>query len=337
MLYKKGKTWMIRLKHRGKQFKKSAHTLSKKLARQREAAFRVELDGNTKRGTVPALRDFIKDYLKFVEASREIRPATKTYYTSGTQYLLASQIADRRMNAISSQDTVQLSVELSTKSASTLNCALRTLRRILFLAREWRIISEVPPLHLATGENQRKRVLSPAEQEAYLAQCSPRWRDAATIILGTGLRPGEVFALRWENITFTGDAGHLHVAEGKSEAARRTLPLVPRVLAVIRERHHSQGKPTTGWVFPARTVSGHATGDGSRTTHLSAIERSGVLEFPPYILRHTALTQLGINGTDVFTLARIAGHSSITMTQRYVHPPDDALLNAFGLKGKHEK
>lgn len=47
------------------------------------------------------------------------------------------------------------------------------------------------------------------------------------------------------------------------------------------------------------------------------------------MLRHTALTQLAQAGADVFTLARIAGHSSITITQRYVHPQADAIERAF--------
>jgi integrase len=51
--------------------------------------------------------------------------------------------------------------------------------------------------------------------------------------------------------------------------------------------------------------------------------------FQPYILRHTALTQLANSGCDVFTLAQIAGHSSTTMTQRYVHPQADAIERAF--------
>src|SRR2546429_4830768 len=51
--------------------------------------------------------------------------------------------------------------------------------------------------------------------------------------------------------------------------------------------------------------------------------------FQPYVLRHTALTRLGEAGCDVFTLARIAGHSSITTTQRYVHPQSAAVELAF--------
>src|ERR1700722_576266 len=44
--------------------------------------------------------------------------------------------------------------------------------------------------------------------------------------------------------------------------------------------------------------------------------------------RHTTLTRLGEH-CDVFTLATIAGHSSITMAQRYVHPQADAIERAF--------
>jgi site-specific recombinase XerD len=51
--------------------------------------------------------------------------------------------------------------------------------------------------------------------------------------------------------------------------------------------------------------------------------------FAPYCLRHTALTRLAESGCDAFTLARIAGHSSITITQRYCHPQADAIERAF--------
>lgn len=45
-------------------------------------------------------------------------------------------------------------------------------------------------------------------------------------------------------------------------------------------------------------------------------------DVPPvviYALRYTFLTRLGESGYDVWTLARIAGHSSIKMSERYVH------------------
>jgi site-specific recombinase XerD len=54
-----------------------------------------------------------------------------------------------------------------------------------------------------------------------------------------------------------------------------------------------------------------------------------VAAFEPYCLRHTALTRLAQAGCDAFTLARIAGHSSISITQRYIHPQTDAIERAF--------
>jgi integrase len=46
-------------------------------------------------------------------------------------------------------------------------------------------------------------------------------------------------------------------------------------------------------------------------------------------IRHTALSDLAALGCDSFTLDKIAGHSSITITQRYCHPQADAIERAF--------
>ena len=46
-------------------------------------------------------------------------------------------------------------------------------------------------------------------------------------------------------------------------------------------------------------------------------------------LRHTFLTRLGEAGVDAFTIMRIAGHSTITVSQKYVHPSSEAMERAF--------
>jgi site-specific recombinase XerD len=67
----------------------------------------------------------------------------------------------------------------------------------------------------------------------------------------------------------------------------------------------------------------------AKDQHALALRESKVKAFVPYCLRHTALTTLGEVGCDAFTLAKIAGHSSISITQRYVHPQADAIERAF--------
>jgi hypothetical protein len=57
--------------------------------------------------------------------------------------------------------------------------------------------------------------------------------------------------------------------------------------------------------------------------------------FEVYSIRHTFLTRLGESGCDAWTLARIAGHSNISISQRYVHPSEDAVLNALSRLGGH--
>ena len=117
------------------------------------------------------------------------------------------------------------------------------------------------------------------------------------------------------------------------------LPLVPLVYATLKARWERAGKPEDGWVFPAASREGHLNKDTAKNQHRLAIERVNakakknkereLKPFVPYVLRHTALTQLAESGCDVFTLARIAGHSSITITQRYVHLQAHAIERAF--------
>jgi hypothetical protein len=52
-------------------------------------------------------------------------------------------------------------------------------------------------------------------------------------------------------------------------------------------------------------------------------------EFVLHSLRHTMLTRLGEAGADAFTIMKIAGHSSVTVSQRYVHPTPKGMERAF--------
>ncbi|NDQ57955.1 MAG: tyrosine-type recombinase/integrase [Acidipila sp.] len=66
-----------------------------------------------------------------------------------------------------------------------------------------------------------------------------------------------------------------------------------------------------------------------RKQKTDALKDAKVRPFVLYSLRHTFLTRLGESGCDAWTLARIAGHASITISARYVHPSEDAVLDAM--------
>jgi site-specific recombinase XerD len=101
-----------------------------------------------------------------------------------------------------------------------------------------------------------------------------------------------------------------------------------------------------GWIFPAETKSGHIEKSTLKKQHKKVFEKINeeaktndhkpVRPFILYDLRHTFLTRLGESGCDVWTLARIAGHSNIKQSSRYVHPSDDAVLGAMERMGGHK-
>jgi len=121
----------------------------------------------------------------------------------------------------------------------------------------------------------------------------------------------------------------------------------------LRARHEAQGKPAEGWVFPSTAKCGHLEQGTAKNQHSAAIEKANaktveknrelkkagqkllplpLKAFEPYVMRHTALTRMAPL-CDPFTLARIAGHSSITITRRYCHPQADAVEAAFSKFG----
>ena len=112
--------------------------------------------------------------------------------------------------------------------------------------------------------------------------------------------------------------------------------MTPRVRTVLESRWERAGNPVDGWVWPAPTRSGHLEGSSIKKQHAKALNGSNVRPFVLYSLRHTFLTRLAESGCDAWTLARIAGHSSVSMSTRYVHPSEDAVLRAVETLGGHK-
>jgi integrase len=326
----------------GKLVRESTKQGNDKVARQMEAAHRTSLAkgevGIREKKPAPSLADFLKnDFIPFVKTKHATKPGTAEYYTDGAKMVGKCDWVSEPLDKISDQHAQHFAAKYAALSASRINCGLRSLRRALNLAFEWGKLARPAKITLAKGERQRDTVLADADWERYIAKCPQPWHDAAIIIRGTGMRPGEAFALRWENVYLNGTGGLIQVTEGKTKAARRMLPMVPTVYAALKARRETSGNPDEGWLFPTSSREGHLNKDTAKDQHKRALDlanakakgKKQLKPFQPYVLRHTALTRLAEAGCDVFTLARIAGHSSITITQRYVHPQADAIERAF--------
>jgi integrase len=327
----------------GKLVRESTRQTNDKVARQMESAHRTGLAkgevGIREKKPSPTLAEFLKkDFTLYAKSKHAEKPNTLRYYVDGAKGLTDSSIAKTPLDQISDQHAQQYARQRAGLSASGINRGLRTLRRALNLAFQWGQLEKPVKIALAAGERQRDRVLLDEEETEYLNACPQPWLDCATIILDEGFRPSEVFSLRWERVFFNDDGtGLIQIVTGKSQAARRMLPITPRVYTLLSTRHESAGEPSEGWIFPSTSKGGHFNGDTAKDQHKKALTNSGVNPFVPYTLRHTALTRLGdAAGGDIFALARIAGHSTIAVTQRYIHPQADAISRVFAIRDGHK-
>lgn len=339
MVYKRGKIYWYKFMWNRTIVRKSTKQGSGNVARQMEAAHRTSLAkgevGIREKKPAPSLKDFLKNYfLPFAQTKHAEKPSTLRYYKQGSDMLNKSSLAGLKLDDVTDQTAQIFAAYYSKLSPSGINRGLRTLRRALNLAYQWGKIDKPIKISLAKGEHQRDRVLTDEEAAKYLSACPQPWGDCATIILDEGFRPGEVFSLRWPHIHFDNEGtGLIQIVSGKSKAARRMLPMTPRVYELLQVRHESAGFPEDGWVFASGAKCGHFDGNAAKDQHTRALKDSDVLDFVPYVLRHTALTKLGEKaGGNVFALASIAGHSSITVTQRYIHPQADTINRIFTSK-----
>jgi integrase len=138
--------------------------------------------------------------------------------------------------------------------------------------------------------------LTPAEEAVYLKYAAPLLHDVAVILLDCGLRPEECFRLEWSSVR----DGVIEIQYGKTDNARRRIPMSQRVAAVLEMRNTVN---ESRWVFPAPTKSGHmepstikkphakACKGGSKDDEKTGEKRYDVQRFPLYTLRHTCLTR----------------------------------------------
>jgi integrase len=209
------------------------------------------------------------------------------------------------------------------------NSTIRALRAALNHAIEDGLINVAPKFKILKGANVRSWILSPEQEPKYLDACTEPLRTVATIILDAGLRPDEVFRLKWENVRWI-DANRavLIVPGTKTEAASRIVPMTPRLRDILQNSWEKSGKQTNGWIFPAKKVAvGHIVPNTIYQPNLDAVANSGISEkqFVLYALRYTCLSRWGASGMDARTLARLAGHSNIKQSMTYVHPTDQSL------------
>jgi integrase len=157
----------------------------------------------------------------------------------------------------------------------------------------------------------------------------------AVVALGTGMRRGELCALRWQDVNL--DAATLRVErsleqtrksglrfkEPKSKRGRRAISLSATVVAELRKRWAAQqeqrlslglgGSPADGLVFADWDGSPLAP-DRLSDNFSNAMAAAGLPHVTLHTLRHTHASQLIRSGVDILTVSRRLGHANATVT-----------------------
>jgi integrase len=334
-IYKRGKVYWYNFVWKDQHVQSSTKQGNPRVARQMEAAHRTRLAkgevGIEERPQAPTLKDFAQRFREEVRTRNAAHPLTVTFYESKLDRLLSyPQLAKARLDQIT-EDLISTYVQQRRKavSAATTNRELATLRKLLRLAHEWRLLERVPRIRLLAGERVREFVLSYPQERLYLEMAPQPLHDVATLLLDTGLRIGECLGLEWDDVHLTpaegAQFGYLVVRGTKSRKAKRTLSLTSRAQTLLEKRLRG-----CAWVFT------NEPGDGPLSVYTVEDQHSKLRsllklpeDFVPHSLRHTFLTRLGATNTDAFTLMKIAGHSTVTISQRYVHPTPETMEAAF--------
>ena len=187
----------------------------------------------------------------------------------------------------------------------------------------------LPPI-----KGREMQVLTQEEMRRFLIQAKAEGMYELFLLdLTTGMRRGELLALRWDDLDFaTGKlridkqvcpvGGKLIISEPKTKAANRTIILPPAMLEVLAE--YKKGI-FSDLMFPSRVKPEQPIDPGYVRKRLQVIlDRAGCKRVRFHDLRHTFATMSLENGMDVKTLSTIIGHvSSATTLNTYTHVTDE--------------
>jgi len=263
----------------------------------------------------PLLRDFQARFFEWVEGNTTLKQKTKDYYENGWRLLEGTTVAPMRLNTITRDDADRLTFP---GGPSSHNNALRTLRRMLGKAEEWKVIKAAPKIKLMQ-EHARERVIDAYIEAKLLPFCKQPLRDVLMIMRDSGMRnQKEVFIMRWEHVDWANS--RYFVYESKSPKGRRFVPISPRVRQALLARYTEQKE---GWVFPSkRAACGHLTTVNKQFE--SARKAAGLPDdLVLYCARHGFGTEMYRATKNLFAVMNVMGHTAVSTTMKYQHQDID--------------
>ena len=180
-------------------------------------------------------------------------------------------------------------------------------------------------------QHQEMKTLQPEDLKAYLDAAERRGALPMFYLeLVSGIRKGELVALRWENLNIAektisvskqatkDENNRLIVARPKTENPIRQIS-IPQEAVDLLVREHAK-HPGNPWLFPSSRTGAMYHPDSVSTLHQRILKDAGLEHLRFHDLRHTFATLALQNGVDIKTVSAMLGHYDAGFTLRtYTH------------------
>ncbi len=204
---------------------------------------------------------------------------------------------------------------LANVGRATVNKNIRTLKASLSRAVKRGYLRKNPVSGVQQVREYEKeiRVLSTGEVEKLLEAClSEHWEAFISLAVTTGMRRGEMLALRWQDVDF--NKGRIWVRNTPDHRTKsgknRVLPLTAETSDLMRQL------PRNGpMVF--HTSSGKPWHNNLQRSFHRIVKRAGIDYCSIHDLRRTFISHLAMAGVNAAVVKELAGHASIQTTQKY--------------------
>lgn len=242
--------------------------------------------------------------------------------------------------------------------ASTIRTVHRVIRASLNRAKEWKIISDNPASEIKKldAAPTSLRYWTPEQSAEFLATEGDDARHGLvwTMLLLTGMRIGELIALRWSDVdlqagtirierTLTRDVKGRYVIglTTKTRNSRRTIRIPASCIEPLRIHRTKQRElqlASARWASPdGDVVFTQKRNPGSpmkyetvRVAFADAVARRGLPELTPHGLRHSFATAMLVAGVHPKVVADILGDNVAVVLRVYSHVTDASRIDAIG-------
>lgn len=284
-----------------------------------------------------SLSVYLDRWLKIVVKQRV---AAKTYqsYQDIVNAYIKPGINDMPLSKLTSEQIQEFYNTMMDKqlSARTVRYAHAVLRSALNQAVKWNMIHRNPAdlVDLPKHQKAEMKVLN-LEQAAKFMDVIvySKWKPLFSLLLASGMRPGEALGLKWTDIDFAEKRIHVQRAlsrtksgwkleEPKTPQSRRSIPLPDEVIDDLSEHrdvqdaHKAQHEQYVDYGLVFTNTNGEPPDQRNiLVKHFKPLfAENGLPDIRLYDLRHTCATLLLSAGINPKIVAERLGHSSVTLT-----------------------